>query len=422
MRHQIVSLDGRSVLLVTAILLVSLTATDAHSQWTTTSIPTSQSICKAQVATPQVAYALGCHSGTPQHLIRTKDGGLTWTKYDIPNVGDIQLMHWLDATTGFVGGQNGVLLRTSDGGQTWQQTQAVATNRWILSMNSLSDGSAALIGGGGGIFLRAVDFQADWKSWQSVLSSMSRPIYDIHLWSADRWLFAGDQAAVYRTEDNGATFRKATLAGATYMDTVSRVAFADSLRGVAVGTGGLRCHTSDAGASWTCAKDTNTADAWSLTWAGGSTFLGTTAGRVIQSDDYGVTWQDVHVGSSADDVVAAGHGTVFVFDGPGSEVHSRSAFVTNAEEPSVPLIDRLDAVYPNPSTETANIAVSLSMSGYARLSVYDLLGRIVLTSGSHTQAGRETFTVDVSSLPTGTYLVRLEQGSFIESTPFQVVR
>jgi hypothetical protein len=85
----------------------------------------------------------------------------------------------------------------------------------------------------------------------------------------------------------------------------------------------------------------------------------------------------------------------------------------------------LDQNYPNPlvSASSTKITYSLSVSGYATLSVYDVAGHLVAQPVSeYESAGRHLVALDCSQLPTGMYVYRLTSGDQSLSRSFQVVK
>ena len=71
--------------------------------------------------------------------------------------------------------------------------------------------------------------------------------------------------------------------------------------------------------------------------------------------------------------------------------------------------------YPNPFNPTTTIRYDLPAAQRVRLAVYDVLGRevAVLVDGMET-AGRKRVVFEAANLPSGTYLYRLEAGSFTQ--------
>ena len=93
-----------------------------------------------------------------------------------------------------------------------------------------------------------------------------------------------------------------------------------------------------------------------------------------------------------------------------------------ADEPEVgaevPEAFVLEANYPNPFNPQTTIRFSVPESAQVKLAVYDVLGREVrvLVDGVR-EAGMHEVVFDASTLPSGTYLYRLEtpQGSFVQT-------
>jgi choice-of-anchor B domain-containing protein len=79
--------------------------------------------------------------------------------------------------------------------------------------------------------------------------------------------------------------------------------------------------------------------------------------------------------------------------------------------------------YPNPFATATTIRFVLEAPSAVRLAVYDVLGREVarLVDGQ-VDAGRHEATLAASSLPSGTYLVRLEAGGEVQTRRITLVR
>ena len=95
--------------------------------------------------------------------------------------------------------------------------------------------------------------------------------------------------------------------------------------------------------------------------------------------------------------------------------------------PSTP--GQLDYAFPNPFNPLTRIVYSLTADERVNLRIYDVSGRLVraLLEGSHTAAGSHVATWDGRddrgrSLPSGTYMYRLEVGSFSDTKRIELVR
>lgn len=83
---------------------------------------------------------------------------------------------------------------------------------------------------------------------------------------------------------------------------------------------------------------------------------------------------------------------------------------------------KLLGTYPNPARSRATIQYALPRTQDVMLRLYDMLGRQVRSIVSARQEGRHKTSLDVSGLPTGTYLLRLETGDEIRTQKLTIVR
>ncbi|MDO8469763.1 MAG: T9SS type A sorting domain-containing protein, partial [bacterium] len=84
---------------------------------------------------------------------------------------------------------------------------------------------------------------------------------------------------------------------------------------------------------------------------------------------------------------------------------------TREEETESPSSFSLGQNYPNPFNPATVISFQLTVSGYASLKVYNVLGQEVATLVDETmQAGMHEFMYEVSNLASGVYIYRLQSG------------
>lgn len=111
-----------------------------------------------------------------------------------------------------------------------------------------------------------------------------------------------------------------------------------------------------------------------------------------------------------------GHGT------PGAS----NSVVTTTEEnegTAVPREFSLFQNYPNPFNPTTQINYSVPRRSYITLKVYNLLGQEVATLFEGLQqAGNYKAILDGGNLASGTYLYRLNAGTFVETRKLVLLR
>ncbi|MEL6770608.1 MAG: T9SS type A sorting domain-containing protein [Bacteroidota bacterium] len=121
-------------------------------------------------------------------------------------------------------------------------------------------------------------------------------------------------------------------------------------------------------------------------------------------DDYLIAW-----------LSRASNGTVTLF----SSVDGQPVDAETDEGVPAPL--EL-AAYPNPTPGRATLTFGLAEAAPVRLAVYDLLGRAVRRLDGPRAAGTHALSLDLSRLPAGVYVVRLEIGGRIETQRLTVTR
>jgi photosystem II stability/assembly factor-like uncharacterized protein len=184
---------------------------------------TAVPLLDVDVPTAAVGYTVG-NDGASSIAFKSTDGGATWSNLAVTGgAGVLTRVQFLDATTGYLAGENSTLLKTTDGGATW--TNAGATIPIVLDIRAMHflDGMQGFVGGGG--------------------NSTGRP------------------AAVYRTADGGATWT--LVAGpwtAHVNNTIRAIRFVSATDGFvshdAVSAIPPVHHTSDGGLTWTAGTGT----------------------------------------------------------------------------------------------------------------------------------------------------------------------
>jgi len=205
-------------------------------------------------------HALGDEAEPRSYLLRTADGGRTWSRVS-PAAGGAEGrlvgLRFADAAHGWAYGELGALYATRDGGDTWAR-QAVPTRRLLLAAEFF-DARRGWLAGAGGTLLRTEDGGATWREGLVVggreaggPAAARRPATGprfnaVEFADERRGWAVGSRGALYATEDGGRTWRAQNSGvAADLLD----VKFADARTGWAVGSGGLVLRTRDGGRTW----------------------------------------------------------------------------------------------------------------------------------------------------------------------------
>jgi len=80
------------------------------------------------------------------------------------------------------------------------------------------------------------------------------------------------------------------------------------------------------------------------------------------------------------------------------------------------------AVSPNPARNIANVVFNTNTGGHATLSVMDQSGALVLSKTIVTNKGDNRNTLDISRFESGTYFIKIQTGSFVQTATLAVVK
>jgi hypothetical protein len=76
----------------------------------------------------------------------------------------------------------------------------------------------------------------------------------------------------------------------------------------------------------------------------------------------------------------------------------------------------LNQNYPNPFNPTTKIDFALPNAGWTNVTIFDLLGREVLTIlNKELNAGIHQIHIDAKDLPSGLYFYRIKSGNFVQT-------
>ena len=213
----------------------------------------------------------------------------------------------LIATNGWAAGADGTILRTQDGGMTWTP-QGSGSSAWLSDI-SFADARAGWAVGAQTV-LATTDAGATWAR-QSTPGGEARAVDAVD--PAHAWIAGGDgsHALILTTADGHTWSRQDTGDGPVLID----VCFSDAAHGCAVGYGGEFLTTADGGGTWVPRDAGCTAMLTSVSfsdadsgWVAGTLGSGVYASRAVLlvTSDGGQTWTRAYTSAST--------GTFFAVD------------------------------------------------------------------------------------------------------------
>ena len=176
--------------------------TDGGTTWTTV-YTDPQGITAIYGTSSQIVYAVVV-DGT---ILKTTNAGQTWTQ----NVGVVPVfmysMSFLNETTGFVAGGGGEMARTTNAGATWIQLTSPQTN-WAYFQIKIVSATEIYAAGDPGFLYKSTDLGNSWQSLQIV--PVNGPATTYIWYGMDKVgstiTLCGDYGIVAKSTDNGLTW------------------------------------------------------------------------------------------------------------------------------------------------------------------------------------------------------------------------
>jgi len=375
------------------LLLLAALPASLSAQWGVSHSDPDRSWVDIQFTSEQVGYVVGNSTTSNSAIIlKTTDGGTTWVESVLPTLTFVQRVCFLNNDTGYVvaGGVPIRMLRTTNGGGSWSNRSLDSC--FLVTGMDLLDANTAIYLNNEGRLRRFTDgginfayITNDLQDWGLVDVTDPQTAYIAEL---DHFL---------RTSDGGFTWTMLP-GGLPEPFQASSFAFTDTQHGFAStwNTSGPNLYrTDDSAASWT---STGTQNAWVLAARGQSCLAANAASGVITwTMDGGTTW--------VDDPAPA----FFTYAQGGEVTATNEAFLINdgvvwkrgtplalgVRERKAPSWD----LAPNPATDAVRFTGDLPSS--ALITVLDEMGRTVgLFTGPS--------TVRIDMLEPGSYSVQVE--------------
>ncbi|MDP4220807.1 MAG: YCF48-related protein, partial [Bacteroidota bacterium] len=383
------------------------------------------------VAFPKGDTSVGLAVGDRGTILRTPDGGKTWTLVPSGFVGKLKGVCFTDPSTAIAVGEGGWILKSIDGGMNWNRRPSGTTKN--LNAVSFCSAGTGVIVGDSGMILRSYSSGEFWG--QMFTTPVTRTEYFRGVSFPDSLhAYICGEATVYNSTDGGFTW-EATKGGSESPG--ESISFADSIHGGFVHTDrfgvGYVQVTSNGGVSFDSIYPPYSTKGGDHSLSGifftdrqHATVVGV-LGYIAHSTNGGKTWTEQQ-SNTLNNLNAVAFGSVKA----GTAVGYRGNImrITTNEKLAAPTPTAmgspkaiLDPCYPNPATSTINISFSLPASGSASIKLYTIDGKeITMAADGFMEAGEHRTRLDLTSLSSGSYVLSLSFGGAIVSQTVHLVR
>ncbi len=179
---------------------------DGGLNWGYATYPANRDFNKIVNVNARTYYIVGGNQmhDSIQTVVKTTDGGAHWQViYDTPAPW-LKSVYFTDTLTGVTVGDSGVILRTINGGNTWSQVTA-PVNRDFNGITFVNADTGYVVGGNSNhrTIMRTNDAGLNWTV---VLDTVGGILNDISFASAATGYAVGDSATVLKSTDGGANW------------------------------------------------------------------------------------------------------------------------------------------------------------------------------------------------------------------------
>ena len=134
-------------------------------------------------------------------VIHTDDGGISWTRQNVPVREDLIHLDFVSDERGWVVGASGTILFTNDGGKSWTR-QTSGTSATLRHVDFRNDRTGWAVGGRG-LVLKTTD---GGQTWSEVSVPVDSPLLSVQFVDEEQGWIVGRDGVILRSDDGGQTW------------------------------------------------------------------------------------------------------------------------------------------------------------------------------------------------------------------------
>ncbi|KAF5046146.1 Ycf48-like protein [anaerobic digester metagenome] len=365
-----------------------------YAQWTVQNSGTTEWLRGVDFVNADTGIAVG-YNGT---VLRTTDGGATWSLIDAGVTSDLLSVRFLNNLTCFITGAPGIL-RSGDGGLTWVPVKS----GWKYFNTFFVNDNIGYACGQMGMIAKTTDGGLTWSD----SSTFNADMVALYFNNPDTGFVVtlGWTDAIRKTTDGGGTW---TGIHSNTIAEYASVVFTSDDTGYVCSTGAVDRNilkTTDAGNTWNVVFTTPSGGLYDIEFPAKET--GYVAGgfqnasTIFKSTDAGLTWEGQYTNTTSPLFSCS-----FVTENLGYAVGINGTIIktinggVGTDEFSKPL---LFSVYPNPATDFLNIELAENAVSSTEVTICDMAGRTILFTTL-----QKNESIDLRSFSAGAYLLKIK--------------
>ena len=259
----------------------------------------------------------GYISGLSGFVRKTSNGGVSWTNIDVPSVGDVYGVYFINNTDGFAGANNGDLFKTTNGGTSWTKLTTPNSSYNYGQFHFFDAMNGLAFGGSPSTTAAILKTTNGGATWTDVSVPGMSSVYDVEFIDNTTGYLCGSNNNIYKTTDGGATWVNQPVTITTPASNwilLAEIKFINSTVGYCVGYSisfdkNFIFKTTNGGATWnqlaSPAQTAPTADVYTSFFApsaneiyivGGN--VANNTGTLLKSTDGGISWSNISPNTS----------------------------------------------------------------------------------------------------------------------------
>ncbi len=414
----------------TVVLLLVLAATDAvRTQWHRIAQPTTRDFLRVSFIDSTSGWACG-REGI---IYRTTDGGVNWTEQNSNVTSDINAIFMTDARHGYALSwiyyqddttfHGSKVIKTTNGGNSWVAAEFPIKGKYFHAI-TFFDSLNGWIGGEEGSIFKTSDGGLSWE--QAAVDSsfhMNFSVLNITFYSKQYGYAMGGAldfaGVIWRTTNGGERWTAFGISP----EPVYEVHYVDSMHVIGIAGdfdfGASMVRSYDGGNRWEWIYLEHFGQPKAMSWRTYKEAWVPIGNQLMYTYDTAYTWQvtEPFGWRTFFDLVFTDSSTGYAVTDSGF-IYKYSNNVTSVEhasEQSSPLASRLHPNYPNPFNPSTTISYVVGNEGVIDLGVYDVLGRRIATIAQGPR-GRGTYLTswNASAFSSGVYFLRFTAGKYTE--------
>jgi len=257
-----------------------------NTKWKTANSPTLKGLNSICFVSDSIGFACG-EQGT---VIKTIDGGSSWTFLSNSSSIDFYDINFISSQKGFIVGSNGTILSTADGGKNWHKVNYKSTAS-LFKIYFLKNTTVGFVVGADGTILKTYD---SGSHWLQINVPTKEVLYSISFPDANNGFIVGKNGIILKTLDQGNTWDDDKKLNDQY---IKDICFINNKVGIFVGGNGEIARTSDGGKNWEIVPTSIASGLYSVNFINQEygIILGGN-GEILISKDLGKTWNISHSG------------------------------------------------------------------------------------------------------------------------------